>query len=134
MDEGINTYYEKRYIEEKYFKLSRRATRILSYHRDSTILSTLIRSHKDQPIEGTSDNFTFLNYGLIVYTKSSLWIKQLERELGKDLFDRCMQSYYKQWRFKHPYPDDFKKSIEKTSGRSIDKLYQKLFQRGSLDE
>ncbi len=28
--------------------------------------------------------------------------------MGKDAFDATMQSYFKVWKFKHPYPEDFR--------------------------
>ena len=79
------------------------------------LLQTLIKLHKDQPIDMTADSLTELNYELSVYNKGSMWMKQLEESLGTALFDSSMHYYYNQWKFKHPYPIDFKKSIEAAS-------------------
>jgi hypothetical protein len=46
-----------------------------------------------------------------VYTKTACMLKNLEYVLGRALFDKAMQSYFNQWKFCHPYPEDFRNSI-----------------------
>lgn len=46
-----------------------------------------------------------------VYTKTAAMLKNLEYVLGRALFDKCMQHYFNQWKFCHPYPEDFRNSI-----------------------
>jgi hypothetical protein len=43
-----------------------------------------------------------------------------------------MQRYYQQWKFKHPSPADFKKSMEATSGQNLDKTFALLSKKGDL--
>ena len=31
-------------------------------------------------------------------------MREIEKKLGKETFDKAMQEYYRQWQFKHPYP------------------------------
>jgi len=45
------------------------------------------------------------------YTKTAAMLKNLEYVLGRALFDKSMQHYFKQWKFCHPYPEDFRNSI-----------------------
>jgi hypothetical protein len=59
-------------------------------------------------------------------------MKLLEDELGKSLFDSCMQAYYQRWQFKHPYPEDFKKVVEEISGRNVDATFSLLNKKGDL--
>jgi len=134
MDEGMNTYYENRYINNKYVSVKRKGllSNKLPADEDTLLLNTLIKLHKDQPIDITADSLTELNYELSVYFKGSLWMKQLEEKLGKALFDSSMRHYYNQWQFKHPYPIDFKRSIEAASNINIDSQYQQLFSTGPL--
>jgi hypothetical protein len=51
-----------------------------------------------------------------VYTKTAAMLKNLEYVLGRSLFDKCMQHYFNQWKFAHPYPEDFRNSIIQYSG------------------
>lgn len=46
-----------------------------------------------------------------VYSKTATMLKNLEYVLGRALFDKSMQHYFNQWKFCHPYPEDFRNSI-----------------------
>lgn len=50
------------------------------------------------------------------YTKTAAMLKNLEYVLGRALFDKSMQHYFNQWKFCHPYPEDFRNSIIQYSG------------------
>lgn len=51
-----------------------------------------------------------------VYTKTAAMLKNLEYVLGRSIFDKCMKHYFNQWKFAHPYPEDFRNSIIQYSG------------------
>lgn len=138
MDEGMNTYYQKRYERNKYssysylkksgFSLKNR----LPDDEEGMLLETMAKINKDQPIETPSADFTPINYALVAYYKTSRWMKKLEDVLGRKVFDSSMHSYYSDWKFKHPYPEDFKASIEKSAGRKLDTVFNLLYQTGSI--
>jgi hypothetical protein len=139
MDEGFNSYYQNRYELEKYGTYSELNANGLNLFKNKTpddalelMLNFMFKIYKDQPIETTSEQFSFLNYGLIVYLKAGIWMKKLEEYLGKEKFDQAMKAYYNEWKFKHPQPEDFKTSIEKSSGGSIEELWKQLFTTGPL--
>ena len=48
--------------------------------------------------------------------KTAAMLKNMEYVLGRSLFDKCMQHYFNQWKFAHPYPEDFRNSIIQYSG------------------
>jgi hypothetical protein len=50
------------------------------------------------------------------YTKTAAMLKNLEYVLGRAIFDKVMQQYFRQWMFCHPYPEDFRNSIIQYSG------------------
>ena len=140
MDEGMNTYYQKRYTDNKYKNYSLYGKTSNSYfHKritediESLLFETEAGLKKDQPIELTSDSFTEINYGLIVYEKTALWMKRLAAYTGEAKFDSAMHAYYSQWREKHPYPEDFKHCFETASNTNIDSLFHQLSQQGSLE-
>lgn len=138
MDEGINTFYQKRYeniwyhsysyLKKSPFSLNNK----LPDDEEGTLLETMAKIYKDQPIETTSEDFTTLNYGLIAYIKTSRWMKKLQDVIGKDLFDSSMHHYYRDWKFKHPYPEDFKASLEKSTGKNLDSIFNMLYTTGPL--
>ena len=141
MDEGMNTYYDARYAEQQYGNASSETIHIkpaflqkkLPTDVPHMLLQTVIDVKKDQPIETRSEKFNILNYNIVAYTKTGDWMKRLEKELGKPLFDSCMREYYRRWQFRHPYPEDFKKVVEDVSGKKIDADFALMQRKGNLD-
>lgn len=139
MDEGMNTYYDQRYASQQYPDGARGALvkakwlqKKLPGNTEETILQTLYGLRKDQPIETPSEKFNILNYNLVAYTKTGDWMKQMEQSLGQRLFDSVMQNYYRQWSFKHPYPEDFKTVVENVSRTNLDAQFSLLNRKGEM--
>jgi len=140
MDEGMNTYYDSRYAMQQYGNSNtdivhtrfRFINKRMPDDPQHTLLQTVISVKKDQPIETSSEKFNIFNYNMVAYAKTGEWMKLLEVELGKTLFDSCMQVYYQRWAFKHPYPEDFKKVVEEVSGRNLDATFSLLNKKGYL--
>jgi hypothetical protein len=102
MDEGINSFYEKKYKEVKYGRQPQ---------VEELLFQTKAIQKTDQPIEMRSEDFSILNYFTSVYHKTAKWLQLLEQEMGKEIFQKKMQTYFEEWKFKHPYPADFKNSF-----------------------
>jgi hypothetical protein len=142
MDEGMNTHYDNRYLLQQYgnthLDFSRFKSAFLKKRMPDDIeqirLQSLSAAKKDQPIETTSENFSSENYNAVAYTKTGNWMQHLEKALGKELFDSCMRTYYRNWGFKHPYPEDFKQLMEQTSGKNLDSIFSLLNKKGALPE
>lgn len=125
MDEGLNSFYEMRYIQAKYpnKKLTALLGRDSTFkfmglnkfpHKESYKLSYLIsaRQNLDQPINTESAKFTKYNYGAIVYSKSAIAFDYLMSAVGNEKFDDGMRFYFDNWKFKHPSPRDLQKTLE----------------------
>ena len=142
MDEGLNSYYDTKYSKEFYGKsgydLLVSKSKFLKKRIPTDVthlaLQTLVNAKKDQPIETTSEKFNSVNYNLIAYSKTAEWLHLVEKKLGSSLFDTCMKVYYNQWKFKHPYPEDFKKSIEETSRQNLEEEFALLKQKGDFQK
>jgi hypothetical protein len=119
MDEGLNSYYEHRYMLEYYGHYNPVELPQFLYNpeRNGPTLHTgyllLARDHNDTPPDSHSDDFAPFAYGLQVYMKTALCLDWLEKSVGKARFDAAMQYYYRQWQFRHPYPEDLKAVFEK---------------------
>ncbi|MDP4283459.1 MAG: M1 family metallopeptidase [Bacteroidota bacterium] len=137
MDEGMNTYFDNRYEKIKYPNYRQDESKDFLKKRipdddEDLVYRTQIASKMDQPIETVSQNFSSTNYGAIAYYKTGLWMEKLEDFIGHPLFDSCLHEYYSRWKFKHPYPEDFKKVVENVSGKNADTIFSLLSKRGSL--
>ena len=139
MDEGMNTYYDNRYESIYYPSEANTSSKIPSFIKnkiptdiEKTALESICALKKDQPIETVSDKFSQTNYNLIAYTKTGEWMQKLENILGKKAFDSMMQAYFQQWKFKHPYPEDFKHIAEEISGNNLNEHFSLLNKKGSI--
>jgi hypothetical protein len=139
MDEGMNTYYDNRYEKLKYSKKNIEENQSgfpekkIPDDYDDLIYRMQLQSKTDQPIETPSEDFSAANYEVIAYYRTGLWMKKLEDFLGKNLFDSCMHEYYNRWKFKHPYPEDFKKVVEEVSQKNVDSIFSLLSKKGRFD-
>jgi len=120
MDEGMNTYYESfRYTPEPAVPVVKKKGEPDFFEKriPGDISDFLLRwaasEKKDQPVETPSEKFSMVNYQTSAYYKASKWMQWLEKDLGKERFDGCMKEYYSQWKFKHPYPEDFRNILDK---------------------
>ena len=59
MDEGMNTYYENRYINSKYIRVNKQGfiNNKLPASEDTLLLNSLIKLYKDQPVDMTAPAF-----------------------------------------------------------------------------
>ncbi len=132
MDEGMNSYYEQRYMREKYirkklgslfgvdtsFKLfGINKTPLWKYHELS--FYSAYSSAKDQPIDLKSVEFSSANYGNIVYSKTALVMDYLCDIMGRDAFDAAMHEYYRNNRFTHPEPKDLFSVLSQYAGKDL---------------
>jgi hypothetical protein len=142
MDEGMNTYYDRRYAATFYdakagsmfVPKEKFLNDRLPAYPEKMLLQTVIAIQKDQPINISSEKLSKLNYGLVAYEKTGEWMKMLEDKLGKERFDKMMQTYYERWKFKHPYPEDFKATAEEVSGQNLDDVFALLNKKGSIEK
>lgn len=139
MDEGINTFNERRYIRTKYpnDKLVGKfaenpAAKILgvkdypSGYENYLLYLLNARKNEDQPIQLSTQFYSEINSGVITYFKTGLVLNYLETYLGTEIFDKAMQTYFQEWKFKHPQPEDLKAVFEKTSGKNLDWFFKDI--------
>ena len=116
MDEGFTTYVSN-YAENHVLKLGNPNPNSDSYKS----YFQLWDYHIEEPLTTQSDAYHY-NYAYSVgsYSKGALFLAQLEYVLGKENVDKTLQRYYQKFQFKHPSPNDIKRTAEKVSGISLD--------------
>jgi hypothetical protein len=140
MDEGINSYYQFRYEAEKYKSNSIFADQIPRDLKQKPvdeftgmIYNALAQMQMNSPIETHSDNFSSSeDYGMTVYVKAAMWMYILELSIGRQELDKAMHAYYNEWKFRHPYPEDLKASLEQAHGKGLESLFALLRKTGSF--
>lgn len=136
MDEGMNSFIEARYMHHKYPGLKLReslfdgglfriALALMGAkeleHRDLNLLGYRMsaRQNTDQPMETPAPEFSSTNYGTIAYQKSAAVFTYLMHYLGEEKMDTLMHRYFREWRYRHPYPEDFRKVAMEVAGDSL---------------
>lgn len=126
MDEGLNTYYEKRLLKQKD-----------KYHLfNEALVKMLWQTYSnlkiDQPVNTPSSELSQTNYYLSSYYKSAKLFNALEKKMGRAAFDTAINRYYKEWKFRHPQPDDLFATLQSHSSTSLDTLIHSFDQKGPL--
>lgn len=113
MDEGLNTYLQyltEQEWEENYPSRRGPARNIVDYMKGDP--ETLV------PIMTQSESI--LQFGNNAYGKPATALNILrETVLGRDLFDHAFKVYANRWKFKHPTPEDFFRTIEDAVGQDL---------------
>lgn len=132
MDEGFNTYYEMRYMKQYYGGGIADDALPKGFYDPKvfgpplyTAYLLLARNYEDAPPDTRSDRFTGTQYGLQVYMKPALCLAWLEKATGTAAFDAAMKSYFRDWKFRHPYPEDLRASWQ-AAGLSADWFFEAM--------
>jgi hypothetical protein len=110
MDEGFNTYYETRIMDEVYgvktsaIKLPGFQSGDLESSRSS--YAGMINP-KIAPVFTHAWEFKQGGYGTLTYQKTAVFLTTLERMIGRTVMDTLMKTYFNRWKFKHPCARDF---------------------------
>jgi hypothetical protein len=133
MDEGIASAYELRYMNEKYpgkklweiyFK-NRKLPEFLQIDKmPASRIQELewlfhARMNLEQPINMPATDYSAINYELIIYDKAAMGFNYLRVYLGDSIFDSVMHEYYRNWKSKHPQPDDLCDLFESQTGKDL---------------
>lgn len=140
MDEGLNTYFQFRYEAEKYRSNSVFGTSLPAEVKKleadeflARIMYALNALPAKPAIETHSTSFTNKDeYGIVVYLKTAIWMSILEASLGKENFLNGVKEYYSDWKFRHPYPEDLKISLEKGSKQDLGSLFDLINKEGNF--
>ena len=121
MDEGLNSYMEMlaELDYDKDFPITR------GYPKNIVKYMSGDQS-RIAPIMSKGDNV--YSFGNNAYGKpaTALWILR-ETIMGKELFDHAFATYSKRWKFKHPTPADFFRTMEDASAMDLDWFWRGWF-------
>ncbi len=120
MDEGLNTFAQL--LTEQNFEpgFPSRAfpSNVVNYmDGDQSKISPIMTAH----------DYVF-NSGQNAYAKPAAGLYMLrEIILGHELFDKAFKTYANRWKFKHPTPADFFRTMEDASGTDLDWFWRGWF-------
>ncbi|RYY66031.1 MAG: M1 family peptidase [Chitinophagaceae bacterium] len=125
LDEGFNSYYERRYTRARYG-----ADTDAGF--EELLFLTLVHQKRDQPIATPADSMTDANYQLVTYYKTARWLEGIEQTLGRESMQRMMQGWYAQNKFRHVQPEDFYRHLQRWAPRAAATFPAQLQHLGAL--
>lgn len=116
MDEGFTSYIEDYVVNEI---SSKKVDNPFAGAYKSYI--NLANSGKEQPLSTHADRFDEnRSYSIAAYSKGEVFLAQLEYLIGKENLSKTLKKYYADFKFKHPTPNDIKRTAERVSGAHLD--------------
>ncbi|MDT8417802.1 MAG: M1 family metallopeptidase [Lutibacter sp.] len=80
-----------------------------------------VKSNIEEPLTTHADRFnTNAAFSIGSYTKGSLFLSQLNYIIGEENVQKTIKKYFEDFKFKHPTPNDIKRTAEKVSGIQLD--------------
>lgn len=117
MDEGFTTYIEDSALNE----LKGDKKEVNPFKGNYAAYYSLVNSGKEQPQSTHGDRYDENRpYSISSYIKGSLFLSQLEYVIGKENVDATLKRYFNDFKFKHPTPNDIKRTAERVSGAELD--------------
>ena len=116
MDEGFTSYIEDLATNELAEK------KVKNPHEDAyKSYSFLANSGKDEPLSTHSDRYNENRaYSINSYSKGDVFLAQLGYLIGEENLEKTLKRYYYDFKFKHPTPNDIKRTAERISGANLD--------------
>jgi len=80
-----------------------------------------VNSGKEQPQSTHSDRYDYNQvYSINAYSKGDIFLSQLGYLIGRENLMKTIKRYYADFKFKHPTPNDIKRTAERVSGANLD--------------
>ena len=121
MDEGLNTFVQ--YLTEQEWERD-----FPSKRGPAPMITDYMRGDKEKMTPTMTNSESILQFGNNAYAKPAAALNILrETILGRELFDYAFKIYCERWKFKHPTPADFFRTIEDVSAVDLDWFWRGWF-------
>ena len=116
MDEGFTSYIEDLALNEIGNVKSENP-----FENSYKAYVKLVESGKEQPLSTHADRYDEnRSYSIASYVKGSIFLSQLEYLIGKENMQKTLKRFFNDFKFKHPTPNDIKRTAERVSGANLD--------------
>lgn len=135
MDEGLNEMNNIRYWNKKYgedgmrYVINEKTQRKLgpfSIGRNIKYgffeymgYSSWVKMGDEEPLETSSNDFNRRANYWLSYSKTLVYSWHLLHFLGEETVNKIMHNYYEDWKFKHPYPENYFSYFPKYSSKNL---------------
>ncbi|GGG13115.1 peptidase M1 [Dokdonia pacifica] len=116
MDEGFTSYISAKAMNE-----------VMQQNRENPVSGSysgyyrLVESGYEQSQSTHADRYNRnFAYGVAAYSKGAIFLSQLGYIIGEENLEKTIKKYFNDFAFKHPTPNDIKRTAEKVSGMQLD--------------
>tara|TARA_Y100000385_G_scaffold289736_1_gene360158 strand:+ start:4788 stop:7109 length:2322 start_codon:yes stop_codon:yes gene_type:complete len=121
MDEGLNTFVQ--YLTEQEWERGYPSRRGPAH-----MIADYMRGDKDYISPIMTNSESIWQFGNNAYGKPATALNILrETVMGRELFDYAFKTYCERWKFKHPTPADFFRTMEDASAVDLDWFWRSWF-------
>ena len=121
MDEGLNTFVQ--YLTEQEWERGYPSRRGPAY-----LIADYMRGDKKTISPIMTNSESIFQFGNNAYGKPATALNILrETIMGRELFDYAFKTYCERWKFKHPTPADFFRTMEDASAVDLDWFWRGWF-------
>ncbi len=121
MDEGLNTFVQ--YLTEQEWERGYPSRRGPAY-----LITDYMRGDERYMSPAMTNSESVLQFGNNAYGKPATALNVLrETVMGRELFDFAFKTYCERWKFKHPTPADFFRTMEDASAVDLDWFWRGWF-------
>ncbi len=131
LDEGINSFYETKYMDT-YYGLESRNFQFMYARTDLDINQFLYLGSYQRgdivPVNSHTHDMDLIQYYFNGYMIPPTLFQKLEETTGADQFRQTMRDFYKKYQFSHPTIDDLRSIFERNdpSGRDFDWFFDDI--------
>ena len=123
MDEGFNTFINYYSSVELYGE-----AQSSGFGGLTSSMITMLGNGVTQPVQTFADYTRPETLGYNAYFKPGYGLRLLrDYILGKERFDAAFRTYIERWKYKHPLPEDFFRTIENVAGEDLDYFWRGWF-------
>jgi len=116
MDEGFTTFISSLCMNEVMNQKKDNP-----FGRSYSSYFALVESGREMPQGTHADRYASnFAYGISAYSKGSIFLPQLGYVIGQENLMKTIRKYFDDFKFKHPTPNDIKRTAEKVSGFELD--------------
>ena len=121
MDEGIGSYINA-------FSREARDTSARAWAGYLSNWRTAVESGVQTPLMTRADHYMQAARGAMGYRKPAVALLALRNHVvGPAMMDRALREYARRWAFRHPYPEDFFRTVEDVTGEDLDWFWRGFF-------
>lgn len=131
LDEGLTTYFQQRYYKELLgFDHYSSNSELIMFNGQQPLLHSFARGqacrHHHASLSTHIDDTDPINYGLNAYEIPARMYAHLADYCGTSNFDIGIQTFYQNWKEKHPQPKDLQQALETASGKNLSWFFNEL--------